>query len=110
MKSTKCPECGFVGWADADCCKKCGAPLPAHWPEATELPHPVYGRPEIRIESPVGRKQGLAIASLVLGISGFAFICFAPIVSTVGLVLGIVALVKISRYPFEYGGKGMAVG
>jgi hypothetical protein len=24
MKSVKCSECGFVGWADAERCKKCG--------------------------------------------------------------------------------------
>ena len=29
MKSAKCPECGFVGWADAEFCKKCGAPVAA---------------------------------------------------------------------------------
>lgn len=23
MKSVKCPKCGFVGWANADTCKKC---------------------------------------------------------------------------------------
>src|SRR6185437_16942597 len=26
MKSTKCVECGFVGWSD-ETCKACGAPL-----------------------------------------------------------------------------------
>ena len=27
MKSTKCVECGFVGWSDVEHCKACGAPL-----------------------------------------------------------------------------------
>ena len=56
-------------------------------------------------------KNGLAIASMVLGILGFVTslfligILFAPI----GLILGIVALVKANRKPHLYGGKGFAI-
>lgn len=49
------------------------------------------------------QKTGMAIASLVLGIVG----CF--LAAPVGLILGIVAVRKASRSPFEYGGKGLAV-
>jgi type IV pilus assembly protein PilA len=38
MKSAKCLECGFVGWADAEVCKKCGAPVVA--PVALAAPEP----------------------------------------------------------------------
>lgn len=60
---------------------------------------------------PQSLKSGLAIASMVFGILAFVFaivvigIVFAPI----GLILGIVALVKASRRPNEYGGKGFAI-
>ena len=27
MKSVKCAQCGFVGWSDAEVCKKCGASM-----------------------------------------------------------------------------------
>jgi hypothetical protein len=49
------------------------------------------------------QKSGLAIASLVLGILG----CFFT--SPIGLILGIVAMVKANRHPSEYGGKGLAI-
>ena len=52
-------------------------------------------------------KQGLAITSLVLGCASLSFCLPAP---PVGLILGIIATVKASRYPAEYGGKGMAIG
>jgi hypothetical protein len=49
------------------------------------------------------QKSGLAIASLVLGLIG----CF--VTSPIGLILGIVAMVKANRRPNEYGGKGLAI-
>jgi type II secretory pathway pseudopilin PulG len=45
----------------------------------------------------------MAITSLVLGIVG----CF--LTAPVGLILGIVSLVKANRRPNEYGGKGFAI-
>ena len=50
--------------------------------------------------------QGMAIGSLVCGIVGLG--CLP--VGIVGIVLGIVALVRISREPNRYKGTGMAVG
>lgn len=52
---------------------------------------------------PGKQKSGLAIASLVLGLIG----CF--VTSPIGLILGIVAVVKANRRPAEYGGKGLAI-
>ena len=37
MKSTKCAQCGFVGWSDENC-KACGAPL---FQRSTSLPQQV---------------------------------------------------------------------
>ncbi len=52
------------------------------------------------------KRMGLAIAALVCGIVGLAA-CFP--LAAVGLILGIVALVKANREPSEYGGKGLAI-
>ena len=54
-----------------------------------------------------GRRQGLAITSLVLGILGVT--CFGLLAGLPALVCGIVALTRAGRRPAEYGGKGFAV-
>jgi prepilin-type processing-associated H-X9-DG protein len=51
--------------------------------------------------------QGLAIGALVCGIIGLVG---CPPVGIVGLVLGIVAVVKASQAPERFGGKGLAIG
>jgi hypothetical protein len=62
-----------------------------------------YGAPPEKL------KQGLAIASLTMGIVGLLF-CFLGILSSIpGLICGIMAVKKIKQNPMEYGGKGMAV-
>lgn len=52
--------------------------------------------------------NGMAIASMVLGISGYFFCAFGGIGSLVGLILGIVALNQLNKNPNQEG-KGMAV-
>ncbi len=52
------------------------------------------------------RRAGLAIASLVLGIVGF---CTVGIAGIVGVILGIVALVKASNEPQVDRGRGFAI-
>lgn len=51
--------------------------------------------------------NGLAIASLVLGLLGF---CTVGLTSIVGLILGIVALNRINHDPHLARGKGLAIG
>jgi type IV pilus assembly protein PilA len=121
MKRSKCPECGFVGWADAECCKKCGAPVvvdsenlveqlaPAY---ANKYQEPDYGhnyqyqyagyQPEV--------SQGWAITSLVSGILNFLFLGIFVVTTIAGIVISIVALRKINRSPLQYGGKSLAIG
>ena len=53
------------------------------------------------------RRAGLAIASLVLGVVGF---CTIGIAGIVGVILGIVALVKASHEPQVDRGRGFAIG
>src|SRR5882762_773319 len=112
MKSVKCPECGFVGWADYEHCKKCGA-LRMPNPEATEssresqtayaqyqTSHPGYAHGKL--------KNGLAIASLVIGIVDLFTLAGFGVGAIVGITLAIVAFSKAKRNPYEYGGKSMA--
>lgn len=67
------------------------AAMPAAWPDAAAT----------------RRSSGLAVGALVCGILGLIG-CFP--VGVVGLVLGIVALVRIGNQPARHGGKGMAIG
>jgi len=53
------------------------------------------------------KTSGMAIASLVLGIAG---LCTAGLTSIVGLILGIVALLKIGRSGGQMAGRGLALG
>jgi hypothetical protein len=59
---------------------------------------------------PVQPRQGLAIASLVLGILSVPTLGCLGIGALVSIVLGIVAVVRAGREPREYGGKGFAIG
>jgi hypothetical protein len=66
-------------------------------------PRQNYYQPQYQNYQTTKQKNGLAIASLVLGLIG----CF--ITSPIGLILGIVSVVKANRHPHEYGGKGLAI-
>jgi len=55
-------------------------------------------------------KQGMAITSLVLGVLGLPSGGCVGVGGLVGVILGIVALVKANSRPNEYGGKGLAIG
>jgi hypothetical protein len=54
-------------------------------------------------------RRGYAIASLVLGILGIPTMGLLLVGAMASVILGVVALVKASRQPEEYGGKGMAI-
>jgi type IV pilus assembly protein PilA len=108
MKSTKCVECGFVGWSDENC-KACGAPLGQRshdLPSPMPVYHPGYPEPD----QDEGPKKGLAIAALVLGIIGFFTVGILGIGAIVGIVLATMALSRIKQDPWQYGGRGMAIG
>lgn len=62
--------------------------------------------PQMQVPYNASPKVGLAVAALVCGILGF---CFLPL-GLVGLILGIIAVVRASRDPSRHGGKGMAIG
>jgi len=124
MNRSKCPECGFVGWAGAEACKKCGAAISppvveaaapaanlgvsyptAAAPMPNPLPYPGYNLyPQAQL------KTGLATASLVIGILNFLVLGMFVIPIAVGIVISVVALNKIKHSPNEYGGKSLAIG
>ena len=122
MKSAKCPECGFVGWADAEVCKKCGAAVVLSTNDIGVTPaladHAVENHAENRTyyyppnvnPFPEDLKNGWAIGSLVSGILNFLLLGILVLPTIAGIVISAVALKKINRHPFEHGGKGMAVG
>ncbi|HQU85278.1 MAG TPA: DUF4190 domain-containing protein [Pyrinomonadaceae bacterium] len=60
---------------------------------------------------PNSEKNGLAIVSLVLACVAFMTTLFliGILIAPIGLIIGIVALVKIKKQPRIYGGKGMAI-
>lgn len=110
MKSVKCPECGFVGWADAERCKKCGViRLPDPEGDAYEsAPEYHQYQPGNSYYSDGKLKTGLAVASLVIGILDLFTLGLLGIGAIVGITLSVVALSKAKRNPHVYGGKGLA--
>lgn len=62
--------------------------------------------PQTQTSYSVSPRVGMAVAALVCGILGF---CFPPL-GLVGLILGIIAVIKASSDPARHGGKGMAIG
>ena len=56
------------------------------------------------------QKKGMAVASLVLGIVGLFTFGLLIVGAIVGIVLGIIAVIRANREPQSYGGKGLAIG
>lgn len=134
MSSIRCPECNLTNWATAIECKRCrlcfqpdvvqsepfrnsfdepdfggaGQPNDSNYQSQANQPNhaynPNYRQPSYQSHyQPPNLKTGMAITSLVMGLIG----CF--LTAPVGLILGIVSLVKANRRPHEYGGKGFAI-
>ncbi len=82
-------------------CPSCGQTLTAPGSPPTAPPATLQHATGFR-----ERRAGLAIASLVLGIVGF---CTGGIAGVVGVILGIVALVKASSEPQVDRGRGFAI-
>ena len=104
MKSTKCVQCGFVGWSDLENCKACGAPL--YQSSGSLPPTGAYYSSGNQSE---GEQKGLAIAALILGILSFLSFGLLGIGAIVGIVLSVKAMGRVSREPWRYGGRGMAI-
>lgn len=110
MNSAKCSQCGFVGWSDAEYCKKCGAVMADSVAPAYQTPQSQgYGySPSAPFHYPGDLKKGLAICSLVIGIFGFFTFGLLGLGAVIGIVMAISALNKAKRNPSEYGGQAVA--
>jgi len=105
-----CPQCGQALSVSASPgqqvrCGACNAVFPM--PQAaTQVP--AGQETTLDYAAPSGPlRTGMAIAALVFGILGVAL---CPVFAVVGVILGIVALVRVNQRPEEHGGKGMAIG
>jgi len=108
MKSTKCVECGFVGWSDVEHCKACGAPL-GQRSHDLPTPTPAYNSNYAQWDQQEGEKKGLAIFALVLGILSFFTFGLLGVGAIAGIILSCIAMGRVKREPWQYGGKGMAI-
>lgn len=110
MKSVKCPECGLVGWADDERCKKCGVLRVSHLVSASQT-SPQNNRQyqaDAGESSHAQLKKGLAVTSLVIGIIDVFTFGLLGLGAIAGTTLAIVALVNAKRSPHEYGGQSLA--
>jgi type IV pilus assembly protein PilA len=128
MSSIKCPQCGLTNWATSEICKRCKLNLQTgesaqsfdsciqnEFPQ-NESQHSTsdqrfsqqqhfYTQPQKQQQ-----KQGMAIASMVMGIVGFVGGCVGGfLLAPFGLILGIISLVKANKHPDTHGGKGFAI-
>jgi type IV pilus assembly protein PilA len=110
MKSVKCPECGFVGWADAERCKKCNVLRVPDLTGDSQPSPPTYlqYQPVDPGYSHGKLKHGLAVTSLVIGVVDLFTLGLLGVGAIAGIILAIVALSKAKRNPAEYGGRGLA--
>lgn len=83
---------------------------PSEW-SANPFQNQTYQTPNYQYNQPANLKSGLAIASMILGILGFITSIFLVgiIIAPIGLILGIIALIKANKKPHIYDGKGFAV-
>ena len=100
MKSTKCLQCGFVGWSDIENCKSCGAPL--NQGLQADGSHTPGDHSE-------GQQKGLAVAALILGLLSFLTFGLLGVGAVIGIILSVKAMGRVNREPWKYGGRGMAI-
>jgi len=108
MKSTKCVECGFVGWSDLENCKTCGASLHQR---STNLPpaSPTYSTHHEYRSEQEGPEKGMAVTALILGILSFFTFGLLLVGAIVGIVLSAKAMGRVTREPWRYGGRSLAI-
>ena len=84
-----CEKCGFNNNDGASFCRNCGAPIT----NTAQQSYPPY-QPPVQTVKPKIPSLGMGIASMVLGATTCAFLCYAVLISPcaiVGLILGCMA-------------------
>ena len=109
MNSIKCFSCGFVGWADQEICKKCGASLTAP-PEGSHFEQPPYPNHQPSPDNfwQTRRKKRLAVSAATIGAINLATLGMMGVGAIVGVIVSIVALNRIKQRPDRYSGSGYA--
>jgi type IV pilus assembly protein PilA len=109
MNSIKCFSCGFVGWADQEICKKCGASLTAS-PDESHFAQPPYPNYQPGSDNfwQTRVKKRLAVTAATIGAINLATLGLLGVGAIVGVIVSIVALNKIKQRPDRYGGQGYA--
>ena len=109
MIQFNCPHCNqLIGVSEehagqTGACDHCNQPVTVPLAAGAVAPEPISADPP-----PVPKQSnGLAIASLVLGIC--SFLCLSILCSIPGIITGHKALSRIRRQPSRFGGKGMAI-
>ncbi|MEI7834619.1 MAG: DUF4190 domain-containing protein [bacterium] len=109
MAIKTCPSCGGENHENATVCLRCNADLssvpPSGVPTAPPTPPPpMFPQSPQMVAEP--QTNGMATASLVLGI---ASLIFSFLTGIVGLILGIIAAVQINSSGGRQKGMGMAI-
>jgi len=99
MKTCKCTQCGFVGFAETDYCKRCGSSLLNR--SSVEITENYKTARELQ--------DGLAIAALVIGIISLFTLGLFVVGAVVGVVLAVKAIKKVDTEPARYSGRGLAL-
>jgi len=72
-------------------------------------PSPVHVHDDPFDDAEAQVKTGLAVFALVLGITSFLTLGLLGIGAFTGIIVAIVAMGKVKREPWRYGGQGMAI-
>jgi len=113
-KKVKCPLCGTIlSVPEAPAGEEVFEAIPQAETPEPPAPFPAAGTPQAGPDVGAAKKtHGLAVASLVLGILGLLTSCLVVggFLGIVGIILGIVCILKISGSPQMFQGKGHAAG
>lgn len=86
-------------------------PMPGGWvaPDERAPMQPVWQPPPAPPQPVKQQTQGLAVASMIIGIIGLLFGCFGPLTGVLAVVLGWLALAQMKKTPDTSVGKPMAI-
>lgn len=96
----KCPQCRLLVEDGLGVCPSCNTVIPGAWVRGT----PAAGSKLSPPREPMGPRTTPTIA-----VVGFVLALVPLCLNIVGVILGVIALIKISDQPRRYKGKGLAI-